>query len=588
MKWIVSIIFTFMVLVSCSTSIKMDSVDYSDEEFASFIEDYLIKEIEERGLTGLSVSIVMDDAIIFCDGVGYRDNDKELEVTKDTLFQIGSISKVFTGTAIMQLVERGVIALDDPISIYLPELILKDSRENDITIRMLLTHLSGLQGFILDDCLLEEPNAEIMRTIPAKLAEIEGSLLPPNTISAYGNTGYTLLGLIIEDVTGEDYSTYIRENIFDVLRMDNSLTYPGEKSFDNYSLAYDGKREWEPMSIRDIPAANFMTSAYDMALFMNELLLSYREDSNLLQQDTYRSMLQQQNEHIQLDRGHSIGLTWWLANPTTIPSLVASHGGDIAPFNALVVTIPEEQIGVYIANNTGGPNQNQMAATELGIELTEMVYQWKTQTFLPEKSVYPEVSLSTEELTKHAGYYATGIGFMEINQKGRNLVTSLNGQKLYLVPREDGKFTLKYRLLGIIPLNISSLNSLKIDFFEDNGKQYIDIIMSDVWHMIGSKITAYEEPEGFRRLVGEYSLDSSDYVNNYVSDVSLSYDNKKDIYLFSYTTAFGKVFLAVEPLTTNTAKIAGIGRSMGEPLTFRNTDDGIELFWSGMTLKQVK
>ncbi|HET9497918.1 MAG TPA: serine hydrolase domain-containing protein, partial [Candidatus Limnocylindria bacterium] len=187
---------------------------------------------------GLAVGVVHDGRIGFFEGHGLADLDSAMPVTEDTVFRIASITKVFTAIAVMQLVERGLVDLDQPADRYLRayRLILADPSFRTPTVRHLLTHTAGIPEVRgLTDLLRADFTPSGGR--PATLSVRAGDPIPtlaayyrdglrvvvqPGTAFAYTNHGFATLGQIVEDVSGMPLDRYVREHLFDPLGMADS------------------------------------------------------------------------------------------------------------------------------------------------------------------------------------------------------------------------------------------------------------------------------------------------------------------------------------------------------------------------------
>ncbi len=178
------------------------------------LDRYLTRQTNAQEFSGV-VLIAHNGEIILKKAYGFADVEKPIPNSVDTRFQLASVSKTITATAIMKLVERGQINLQSPISTYLSN----TPREwHDITIEQLLSHTSGIPDYFSFDEFENEMNLTpdgIIRVAQTYPLDFE-----PGTDFEYSNTGFVLLGKIIENVSGKTYAQFLRENIFDPLQMD--------------------------------------------------------------------------------------------------------------------------------------------------------------------------------------------------------------------------------------------------------------------------------------------------------------------------------------------------------------------------------
>jgi D-alanyl-D-alanine carboxypeptidase len=185
------------------------------DEFATPIEKIVTAALERQNLPGLSVAVARDGAILFARGYGYRNVGERLRADPDTIYSIASISKQFTAAAIMRLAEQGMLRLDDRVSRYFPG----HPYGAGIELRHLLTHTSGIPDYF--------PLEELDRVAfcAARPHEIIESVLnrdaafAPGAEYQYCNTGYVMLGAVIENVAGQSYARYLQTNFFDPLQM---------------------------------------------------------------------------------------------------------------------------------------------------------------------------------------------------------------------------------------------------------------------------------------------------------------------------------------------------------------------------------
>jgi CubicO group peptidase (beta-lactamase class C family) len=177
-----------------------------------------------RGVPGASLAVLRDGRIDAA-ASGVLNLDTGVEATTDSLFQIGSITKVWTTTLVMQLVEEELVELDAPLRTYLPEFAVREEGVADrVTIRHLLTHSSGVDGDNFSDTGRGDDALERYVATCASLRQVH----PVGATMSYCNTGFTLLGRVIEVVTGEVWDAAIRERLFERLKLTHTATLPEE------------------------------------------------------------------------------------------------------------------------------------------------------------------------------------------------------------------------------------------------------------------------------------------------------------------------------------------------------------------------
>ena len=188
------------------------------------LDKWISFQRHEHHLPGLVVGLVNDGRLIWGKGYGYADLEHETPITLDTRFRIASITKTFTAVAILQLRDSGKLQLDDPVSTYLEWFSLRYDNAPPISIRQLLTHTSGLPR----DATIPHWTDNVFQSWDEVVATTQQRkpVIPPLQDFGYSNLGYTLLGGIIEVVTGQTWVDYIQKNILTPLNMNETVVDP--------------------------------------------------------------------------------------------------------------------------------------------------------------------------------------------------------------------------------------------------------------------------------------------------------------------------------------------------------------------------
>jgi len=232
----------------------------------AFLDGLVPLQIKEDDVAGVTISVVKDGKLLFAKGYGYADVEKKKPVSpQETLFRPGSISKLFTWTAVMQLFEQGKLDLDRDVNEYL-DYKIPDAFGKPITLKNIMTHTPGFEEQIKDLFLTDstKPNlGQYLKThIPARI-------YPPGTVPAYSNYATTVAGYIVERISGKPFDEYVAENILKPLNMTRStFTQPLPSELaplmsSGYRL---GSAEAGPFEvINAFPAGSLSSSATDMA-----------------------------------------------------------------------------------------------------------------------------------------------------------------------------------------------------------------------------------------------------------------------------------------------------------------------------------
>ncbi|MDD4238778.1 MAG: beta-lactamase family protein [Desulfotomaculaceae bacterium] len=311
-----------------------------------------IEEAITAGTASSATVAIMDNGkLIYAEGFGMADREKNIAVNKDTVFNIGSVSKMFAATSIMLLVDEGKVALDEPVTIYLPEFTMADERYKDITVRMLLNHSSGLPGSTFWNNLGFEYNQNIYEEL---LACLSRSTLKhrPGELAAYCNDGFTLAEMIVARVTGKSYGDFLAERIFEPLTVNHTSLGVGllpEGVTPARFYRPDGKSE--PLEIVSLLASGGLSStAEDLCRFA----ASFSDHLTILSAQSQMEMLKRQPSEFQGKlRGDSWspGLGWDYADITAFSDenlrLYGKSGGT-GHYAAMLYTVPSQRISVAV------------------------------------------------------------------------------------------------------------------------------------------------------------------------------------------------------------------------------------------------
>ena len=201
----------------CGPSIRADQ-GRGDDEFAvrDGVDAIVQQLMQRRHIPGVSVAIVKDGKVVLAKGYGLANVELGVPATADTVYQLASVTKTFTATAIMMLVAEGKLALDDRITDRLPDL---PAAWQDVTVRHLLSHTSGIKSYTSVRDFYKSTRKDYARREILDLVAKEPLEFAPGEKWNYCNTGYFLLGMLIEKVTGKQYGEFMDERIFKPLGM---------------------------------------------------------------------------------------------------------------------------------------------------------------------------------------------------------------------------------------------------------------------------------------------------------------------------------------------------------------------------------
>lgn len=320
-------------------------------EVEAFLDGLMAAQLEEKNVVGAVVAVVRDGEVLLIKGYGYADLEARRPVDPArTLFRIGSVSKLFTWTAVMQLVEQGKLDLDENVNTYL-DFAIPDTYEEPITLRHLLTHTPGFEeravGLFSTST---EPRGEwLEENMPQRVR-------PPGAFSAYSNYGTALAGYTVERASGLSWEEYLERHIFEPLGMKNTTARQPlpEHLVGQMSVGYANEgsrldpRDFE-MLIPIAPAGSISSTGADMARFMIAHLQHGRYgDARILADSTARWMHQRAFSHDERLNGFALGFYEKSANGVR----VIGHGGDTQWFHTDLALVPEDGVGVFVSYNT--------------------------------------------------------------------------------------------------------------------------------------------------------------------------------------------------------------------------------------------
>jgi len=333
-------------------------------ELETFFDGLLAAEMQARHLPGATVAVVKGGAVLFAKGYGYADVERQTPVDPArTLFHAGSVSKLVTWTAVMQLVEAGKLDLDADVNTYLKGFRIPATYPQPITLAHLMAHTAGFEDQGLGVFVAQ---AEDLTPLDEYLAtHIPARVRAPGELSAYSNYGASLAGLIVEQVSGEPFAQYVEEHIFAPLGMAHSsfrqplpagLAGDLAAGYHYRGGAYQlGMAEW----CQSVPAGALSTTANDMAAFMIAHLQGGRfGDARILQEATVQEMHAQHFSHDPRVSGYAHGFMELHLNGQRL----LAHGGDTLLFHSLLVLLPERNVGLFVSFNGMGEGAGAVQA----------------------------------------------------------------------------------------------------------------------------------------------------------------------------------------------------------------------------------
>ena len=325
-------------------------------DLQAFLDGLLPAQLEREDIAGAVVAVVKDGKVLFAKGYGFSDVQKRKSVSPaETLFRPGSISKLFTWTSVMQLVEQGKLDLDRDVNDYL-DYKIPPAFSKPITLRNVLTHTPGFEETAKE---LFVADASKMRPLGEYLREhIPGRIFPPGVTPAYSNYATAMAGYIVQRTSGKPFEQYVADNIFIPLGMGHTTfvqPLPANLSplmSNGYQRASKEAKPYE--FVQAFPAGSVATSAADMCIFMMAHLQDGRwNDKQILKPETAKLMHARAFGSDPRLNGMALGFY----EETRNGHRIIGHGGDTLYFHSDLHLIHDSNVGFFVSYNSAGKGE---------------------------------------------------------------------------------------------------------------------------------------------------------------------------------------------------------------------------------------
>jgi CubicO group peptidase (beta-lactamase class C family) len=365
-------------------------------DLGTFLDGVMPLQLQREDIAGAVISVVKDGKLLFSKGYGYSDVAKKVPVSpSDTLFRPGSVSKLFTWTAVMQLQEQGKLDLDRDVNEYL-DFKIPATYPKPITLRDLMTHTPGFEESLQE---LFEADAKDLKPLSEYMkAHLPERVYPPFTTPAYSNYGATMAGYIVERVSGENFDAYVEEHIFKPLgMMHTSFRQPLPDALkplmsNGYPVASGKPGPFEIVQAE--PAGSSSSAADDMARFMIAHLQDGRfENTQILRTETARLMHSRQFANLPEMNAMCLGFY----EETRNGHRIIGHAGDTQYFHSDLHLMADAGLGFFISYNSGGKGENSPRTS---------VWQALLDRYFPfEPSSAQTVSTAAQDAAEVSGAY---------------------------------------------------------------------------------------------------------------------------------------------------------------------------------------
>ncbi|MDG2089971.1 MAG: serine hydrolase [Gammaproteobacteria bacterium] len=381
-----------------------------EQEINSFLSDLYPSEEP-----GISTILARGDEVLYRQGHGIANIEHNIPISPDMVFRLGSLTKQMTTAAIMMLEEDGELQVDDPITRFFPDY---PTHGYTITLRHLMTHTSGIIDFLAISEFSEIAKTDLTALDVIDFFKNQPMNFAPGEAWSYTNSGYVMLGAIIEQISGQSYEEFIQERIFTPLGMNNSYHGNFKRIIPNrvtgYAMGADGLENSDYLSMTIPGAAGALISNVDDLLTWNTALFG----GEVVSQESLAEMV----TAFVLNNGESADYGFGFDVQTLRGQPMISHTGGINGFITYAAYLPESDMYVGVIGNTGFQSRvyegNSLLAMAIGDPYPANNFQ----------------SVDSEILSAYSGEYQTtrGIHF-EVGVDNGNLSMRVNGGSSFVL-----------------------------------------------------------------------------------------------------------------------------------------------------------
>ena len=453
------------------------------EPVAEVLRYEIQQEMADKQLPALSIALVDGGSVVWAEGFGYEDAAKQRPATAHTIYRVGSVSKLFTDVAVMQMVERGRLDLDAPVSRYIPDFHPHNTLGGEITLRELMSHRAGLLREPPVGHYFDASNPSLQATVTS--LNDTALVFTPGTHTKYSNAGIAAVGYALQTIAGEPFAAYLKKTILQPLGM-NESAFTLEPQFASHLAegrmwSYDGLNFPAPtFPLGESPAGAMYTSVSDLGRFLCMIFGSGSSGATrILQPASLHAMQSPQF-------GGPFGLGFALG--TLDGHRMLGHGGAIYGFATQLSALPDDKLGVVVVTSVDGANA---VTTHLGDDALRAMLAQRNGAPLPH--FVEALPVDPHRALAAAGRYSGPDGRVTLQeQEGRLRLSSGNGGGLY---------ELKDRANVLIRDNRIAYSTTPVSLHGDAVT-----IDEKTFTRIPSLLPSEVQPQ-WRELIGEYGWD---------------------------------------------------------------------------------
>lgn len=574
-------IFTFWVIIYLFflTIIIHAQINYS--ELIEECENFIVQKMESDHIIGVSAAIIINDSVIWKNGFGYADKENNLTMTVNTVVNIASATKTFTALAIMQLQEKGLLDINQPLNKYMPQFnpLIRGENLNDVTIKSVITHSSGIQTDVLKNTDLGSGKyTDVLGFINESYL-----LYPPGLVESYSNSGYNILGHLIKQVSGQDYPEYIHKNIFMPLGMSNSGFLMD--SLKGRTKVYSNGVSMHDLGFSGIASGGIYTSINDFIKYARELMHAYKGmNSSLINASTIQEMFSLQTGNVLIESNKK-GLGWFMFKNDSV--FAVSHAGDAVTGHAEICMIPPKNSAALILINSA---EGESLKRDFSFNFISK-FGLRVPDIIPPpviKEVHNEIKsidLPVGVLKKHAGDYSQGFSYLTISSKDGGLVINRDGKQFILKALSENEFV-PYEKVGQDSLSVKDnerycfmdYNDFHILFHKrGNNESRLGYKLNTFnTSSITKKLGVYEH-YGYQLLIGDTKFKGA--------ELSIAKDRILMLKLIAFD---GEYSFPLNVISDEYAVTSGLGVGFGFTVRFTGDENYDIVDFGGITFKKPK
>ncbi|WKB51632.1 serine hydrolase [Eleftheria terrae] len=547
----------------------------------------ILAAMQKNEVRGLSIALVDDQQVVWSQGFGVADAATGTPARDTTVYEAGSIAKVFTSAGFMRLVEQGRLALDQPLADALPGFSLHsdDAGAAPVRLRHLLSHHAGIPNLYAGQMLAQPiSNADRVAALRAEYASA-----PPGLVAAYSNTGYTVLGHVMELAAGREFTAYMDEALLAPLGMQDSSFRPDARLQPRMAQGHatGNGPHMPPWNLQtEAPAGALRTTVLDLSRFMQMLLAEGRtpQGTHLLTPASVRALWTPQNAAVPLDLGHRIGLAWQLGDLPLAAggsTPMVSHDGGTARFRSTLALLPQHKLGVVILSNS---TSAEALIDDLQRDILSRALHAKTGLQAappPEPAVPAPVGQVPSGIGRFQGHYLLPLaGWARVALEGGRLLVHADGAQLELQPHAGGLYKFDPGLGEPLWFRFDELAGRAVLIREQPGL--------GLRQLQSERVQAAPPSTAWQQRLGHYRLPDGLPPELIASaDLSLAEGLLQLRVCLLGEQDDCSLVMGLLPRSDDRAVVAGLGRDQGQSVRHERRPDGDYLIINGVALRRA-